>query len=172
MFLEALTSPTWWCLCGLCTAVRDEAPGRWLQSWKFKGARVTLSYSITTKYTGEAMDITSTSVTVWCFTSPHEGIWGDTCSLIFVLKLEFKAQWFHRFYASQLDLVGFERTLHFLSKRLLQLSQWCLEELCEILKHILLCFVPQCGQLVNIIYPHLHKCAGSVGTVDDWSSPD
>lgn len=28
---------------------------------KFKGARVTLSYSVTTKYTGEAMDITCTS---------------------------------------------------------------------------------------------------------------
>lgn len=39
---------------------------------KFKGARVTLSYSVTTKHTGEAMDITSSSVTVWCFTSPHE----------------------------------------------------------------------------------------------------
>lgn len=38
---------------------------------KVRGARVTLSYSVTTKHTGEAV---STSVTVWCFTSHYEGI--------------------------------------------------------------------------------------------------
>ena len=41
---------------------------------KFKGARVTFSYSVTTKYTGE---VTNTSDTVWRFTSFYEGVWGN-----------------------------------------------------------------------------------------------
>lgn len=49
---------------------------------KFKRARVTLSYSVTTKHTGEAMDITSTSATVWCFTSHNEDKSGDTYPLV------------------------------------------------------------------------------------------
>lgn len=43
---------------------------------KFKQARVTLSYSVTTKYTGETTDITWTSEGVCCFSSHREAMQG------------------------------------------------------------------------------------------------
>lgn len=48
---ETLTSAAWWYLCGPCTAMLAGEPGRWLRSWGSKGAKVTASYSVTTKHT-------------------------------------------------------------------------------------------------------------------------
>lgn len=34
---KTLTFPTWWCLCGQCTAMPVGGPGRWLQIWSSEG---------------------------------------------------------------------------------------------------------------------------------------